>query len=312
MGENKYVTKKVEFAKVIFNYRAAQPGREVAPLTFTDILQHKDILSIKNNIPGKKYQQLTILANNPEYIIGAVITTSISGIPPKHNFNNNCTKGLDLTPEEGLGYANVFLYYKTKEVILYEFNRNGCYLNAFTELLQQICGHVYRDTYITLEFFPLLQKDTYKRFQTMRLYKKINCVVAKPTKILAEKEEHDQANEALSIITKDTEDFNADTVELTYDVNIKNDSTGLTPSKVKKFVSMVFGRYELQKLVISGFLEDPENKKVQDINLLVQALKGELKLKEPKILTTLLLPEREKAIVKVYEKNKGEIDAIIQ
>lgn len=312
MAENKYVTKKVEFAKVIFNYRAAQSGKEVTPITLTDILQHKDIQSIKNNIPDKKYQQLTILADNPEYIIGAVITTSISGIPPKHNFNNNSTEGLDLTPEEGLGYANVFLYYKTKEVMLYEFNRNGCYLSAFTELLQQICGHIYRDTYITLEFFPLLQKDTYETFQTMRLYKTINCVVAKPTKILAEKEEHDQANEALSVITKDTEDFNADTVELTYNVNIKNDSTGLTPGKVKNFVSKLFGKYELQKLVVSGLLEDPENKKVQDINLLIQTLKGDLKLKEPKILTTLLLPEREKAIIKVYEKNKEEIDAIIQ
>ena len=103
MNKVNYKNKTIEFVKVQFAYKSSEPGKQVDPITFCDILEHENTPILKYRIPNEKWQQLTILENTSEYIIGVIITTSISGIPPKHNFESNKTKKIDLEESEGVG-----------------------------------------------------------------------------------------------------------------------------------------------------------------------------------------------------------------
>lgn len=310
MNKVNYKNKTIEFVKVQFAYKSSEPGKQVDPITFCDILEHENTPILKYRIPNEKWQQLTILENTSEYIIGVIITTSISGIPPKHNFESNKTKKIDLEESEGLGFANVFLYYKTKKVLLYEFNRNGCYLSALKEFLKYIVGHIYKDKHITLEWLPILKRDIYETYQKMRVYQQVEYVVANPTHMIAQKEKSDQDNKALIAITNEAKDLNAESVQIVYKGDTK--AGGLTPKKLWGIVGDLYSKSMTQKLVVSGYLEDNENKKIQHLDLLNGALKGNMKLKEPKVLQSLLLAERTDGITKVFKDAQNELDSILK
>ena len=308
MKEYNYTKKTIEFVKVALSCRAAEPGTEIQPLSFSDILSNEETQRQRYYKDGTKYVQFTILANNSNYIIGYVASTSVAGIPPKRNYRNGTTEELNLKEGEGLGYANIFLYYKTKKILLYEFNKNGCYLSAFKDLLYNACNIVFRDIRITLSFFPVLKKNAYDEFYSMRIYKAVEYVVANPGAMQIEQEKNNQATNALCEISKESREIQADSLTLKYATSLKNNPYGLKRSAVMDIINSIYGKIDVKKIIVTGLIEDPEERASQSIDLLSEALKDKMKLKEPRILKNLLIPERQAGILKVFNKNLEEID----
>ena len=73
-------------------------------------------------------------------------------------------------------------------------------------------------------------------------------------------------------------------------------------------INSVYGKIDVKKIIVTGLIEDPEERASQSIDLLSEALKDKMKLKEPRILKNLLISERQAGILKVFNKNLEEID----
>lgn len=144
----------------------------------------------------------------------------------------------------------------------------------------------------------------------MRVYQQIEYIVASPSQMLEDQEKEDQENKALIAISHESDALNAESIQMTFKGDVK--AGGLTPKRLWNLVGKLYTKGNTQKLVVSGYLEDPENKKIQNLDLLNGALKGMMKLKEPKVLQDFILDERLKGIKKVFENTQNELDAILK
>ena len=85
-------------------------------------------------INGKLFE-LSMLASERKGVTMAFVeTTQDSDLPPVKNKQSKELTALDIDPnEEGLAFANVLLYDERLDVLVYEINRNGCYLGKLKE-----------------------------------------------------------------------------------------------------------------------------------------------------------------------------------
>lgn len=309
MSDFNYKSKSVDFFKLSFASRKIDPLKKGKVITFCDLLHNPEISDIAYKIPGEKCQRLTVLVNTPEYTIGVIKTTLLRGIPPKYDYLNDQAQSLELGKNEGLGYANTFLYYKAKEVLLYEFNKNGCYPSALKDLIRFIAGTLYPNTGVALEFFPILTKNAYEQYLKMRNYLSLECSIATPTQLLNKAEEEHQENDALTSISKESRDLNAVSSTIIFKGDTK--SGGLSPQNTRNLIEKFFAKPNTQKIIIKGYSEDPEDKKQHELDLIAGLLKGCMRLKEPKVLSNFLLQERTMAIKTVFEENKATVDSVI-
>lgn len=67
-----------------------------------------------------------------------VETTQDSDLPPVKNKQSKELTALDIdSNEEGLAFANILLYDERLNVLVYEINRNGCYLGKLKEWIER-------------------------------------------------------------------------------------------------------------------------------------------------------------------------------
>ena len=80
-------------------------------------------------VNGKLFE-LSMLDSEVQGVAMAFIeTTQDSDLPPVKNKQSKELTALDINPnEEGLAFANILLYETRLNVLIYEINRNGCYL----------------------------------------------------------------------------------------------------------------------------------------------------------------------------------------
>src|SRR5688572_16111974 len=94
-------TKKVETFKLILDTEEN--------FKLLDIITSDEVLNKEKRVKGKTVSY-RILSDKPKYIVGLVETSRNDNIPPKKNRRNKKISELGLTPDEGLAYANVFLF----------------------------------------------------------------------------------------------------------------------------------------------------------------------------------------------------------
>ena len=68
-------------------------------------------------------------------VLGIIETTQDSDIPPIKNKTTKEYSSVGINPEtEGLAYANIFIYDSLRNILIFEINKNGCFLNKELQL----------------------------------------------------------------------------------------------------------------------------------------------------------------------------------
>ncbi len=108
---------------------------EEETITFKEILETIDGRNYRYNEKIFNFSLLSTHIRN--CIIGIIITTQDSDIPPKRNKQTGEYQSVEInTEEEGFAYANIILYDYHRNILLYEINKSGCYPNQFIDFLK--------------------------------------------------------------------------------------------------------------------------------------------------------------------------------
>lgn len=281
--------------------------------SFSEIIRSEHMN--KKFYPPGKVVQLKFLDEKPDYIFGVMVTTKQSGIPPKHDTVTDTYNPLDLNNNEGLGYANSFIFVKRYNLLLYEFNKNGTYLNSFRECVMNWCKETpFEDAYFTFE--ALLNLETYERMLNMTFYKSIEVKIAQPDALI---EGYKGKNESVENTLQLGADSDADYLSLKLGVS-SHRKAGLLNNFIQRFAN-TFQRlglkYEDDKLVkkitIEGYETDPDGEEQKTkIDLILDKYKLEFKLEEPRILDSLQVIERKTEVINLYTSNLGDFTKIFK
>lgn len=160
---------------------------ETFPISFEDTLQCVVNLLCQN--PKKTYTVKTFDGSLEGCKEGYVITEQNKDLPPKRNRSTGefDSLGLDLD-NETLAYANVYLYNSNMNVLLYEMNGNGCYLDDLGEMIMNVwnADANHQVKIIELHFVDVITAAEYKKMTSMNYFKEFHVIVTCPSEIKRE------------------------------------------------------------------------------------------------------------------------------
>lgn len=106
--------------------------------SFEKLITSSEVVEREFRIKGKDVS-LRILNKGNDTIIGLVETSRNENIPPKKNKKKKTIEKLGLEVGEGLAYANIFIYEKKRQILMYEVNKFGCFIDHFIEYIFRCC-----------------------------------------------------------------------------------------------------------------------------------------------------------------------------
>lgn len=305
---------------VTVNLRFLEEG---SVITFDKILKSEFVNGISQIVKGKTIEY-KLLEETDEYIVGVLITTQDKDIPPKRHKKTGEFKALDLTAEEGLAFANVFLFEKRHSVLMYEVNKNGCYLEQFKDFLYKCWSAQVETDYIKVDirFAAVLKLKEYERAIKMRYYKSIEVEIAEPNEVLQLfKDENDSIdnNPVLNNVKVQLEEGvanNSSIVVLKHSV-YTGQPFGLSHSRVVGFINAIRDkiiksdkRKNVQKLIVVGYSEDVDVKRQEPIDLMGDVFKTSFWLNEPRINPDVQILPRKGEIKALYDKHQKDFISI--
>ena len=315
------VTKRIE--TLIVNFSTNFPL-----LTFESILHDLSVNhSVMHSVNGRRVELRLIAPNNDinqDIIVGVVITTKLNGLPPKHNTDTGETGSLGLDPSEGLGYANVFLYEKHRHLLLYEFNKNGTYLNQLIEFVkvktEELYSHqTFNDSHLSvqLDFSSLLKSDAYQRMLTIGSYKKLEVDIANPTELMQYIDHSSIYGIALMDIVSPARILDSPKFSAVFSCG-RSHSSHLNTNAFREIVEAL--RFALgtrhggniEKIRLTGYYTNPDGDTIlQPIDLLTDRYLKFINLPEPKELRDFQEGQRRELIVSLYRSCLAELSRII-
>ncbi len=223
-------------------------------------------------------------------VSGIVITEQIKDLPPKRNKDTGEFSSLGLQPNETLAYGNAFLYDKSLEVIFYEVNGNGYYLDQFSGILIEEWNNRQngqQNQIIDINFVAIPKNGGYRTYQSMYYLKEFVFEIACPHSII--QEYHNNNSTLLGAITPDLNRAvrnNADVMQIRYATfGKKGNRQGLDGKKIKKLVDagmfILRGgqRSNVKELKVVGFETDSNGKSHKtSADLIADLLKGSITL----------------------------------
>ncbi|MCX6316870.1 MAG: hypothetical protein NTW29_06250 [Bacteroidetes bacterium] len=279
---------------------------------FEDILTSEDVVEIEQFVVGK-ISSIKILKNGQNVIVGLVETTRDKNIPPKKNRRSKKVQSLGLTSEEGLAYANVFLYEKKRKLLMYEVNKFGCYVNHFLELIYKCCrdGETYSN--FNLEINALLKANEYKRFLQMRFHKSLEVQIAYPSEII---KEYKHKKDALWNLCSEGKAMHSERVHAKFEVMVHGGGNGLASNNLKSLVDRIRdvangpNSRNVEKLIVVGYERDSDDGGLQPIDLIADRMLKEIELDEPRDNSDLLEWQRQNQIEKLYKSCLDEFKVL--
>lgn len=188
-------------------------------LNFEDIVSHQDVKNADVRLKGKDLE-LKIYKNDPEVIVGILETSRNTNVPPKKSKRLKKLSRLGLSPDEGLAYGNVFLYDKKRNILMYEVNKFGSYLDHFINFiylaLKKADSNIYKKFKIKTDI--ILTPDEYNRIISMIFHKSIELQIAQPNKII---DDLNHKNDALLNICKSANELNSSRLTTKFEVESK-------------------------------------------------------------------------------------------
>ena len=261
-------TRKKKYVEVL-TPRVRCLSQNDSEITFSDILSYMNSKTVYYS--DKEYIVKTYGSGNPENCQeGIIVTGQNKDIPPKRN---NQTGEFSALPvdivHEKLSFGNAFLYDKRLNVLFYERNKNGCFIDTLAKFLMQLWNQNEReheDIKIELDFIAILRKGEYARALRMGYYKEFIAEFTNPKEIL---EEMADDNSSLYGISKRcaTEAVKAksDRFEIkmsTFGKQVNKDGLSLRTIKehLKSVRTLLKGRMKcnVEKVRIKGYSSDPE------------------------------------------------------
>ncbi|WP_318345249.1 DUF6731 family protein [Flagellimonas baculiformis] len=303
--------KKIEFYKVsmkTFN------GEKESQLKFEDILKSSDINGQEVIFKGKD-MEMKIFDKKPNLIVGLLETSRRNNVPPKKNKTAKSLSKIGLNKDEGLAYANVFLYDVDRQILMYEINKFGSYLDHFVSYiylaLKQSNSTLFKKFKINLEV--VLTSNEYNRILNMKFHKSVEIQIAYPNKII---EDLKHQNGALSQVCKSANKLNSSKLHAKFEVDAKNKKTskGLTSKTVKEFLDdaknllKTKSNQNVQKVIVSGYGNDL--KKLQHLDLIANRYIKHISIDEPRENSNLLELQRSSKIKELHENCKQDLDSI--
>ena len=288
-------------------------------ITFSDILSYMSGKTVYYN--EKEYIVRTYGSDNLENCIeGIIVTGQNKDIPPKHNNQTGEFSALPVDiAHEKLSFGNAFLYDKELNILFYERNKNGCFIDTLAKFFTQIWNQneeEHEDIKIELDFVAILRKGEYERALNMGYYKEFVAEFTCPKAILEELE-YDKSS--LYGISKKcaTEAVKAksDRFEIkisTFGKQVNKD--GLSIRTIKEYLrsvrTLLKGRMKsnVEKVRIKGYSSDPEeSSSIQTIDLVADVFKPYFRLTSNSLNCDLQEVERRKELRQVYQDIRQEV-----
>ena len=288
-------------------------------ITFSDILSYMSGKMVSYN--EKEYIVRTYGSDNLENCIeGIVVTGQNKDIPPKRNDQTGEFSALSVDIDhEKLSFGNAFLYDKELNILFYERNKNGCFIDTLAKFFTQIWNQneeEHEDIKIELDFNAILRKGEYERAIKMGYYKEFIAEFTCPKAILEELE-YDKSS--LYGISKKcaTEAVKAksDRFEIkisTFGKQVNKD--GLSIRTIKEYLrsvrTLLKGRMKsnVETVGIKGYSSDPEDSSsIQTIDLVADVFKPYFRLTSNSLNSNLQEVERRQELRKVYQNICQEV-----
>jgi len=312
---------KARFVDVLAPKVTVQEGED--QVSFADVLRFMAMGRREYRVGDKSfYVSLFDSPSNQNYLEGLVITTQDSDIPPKRNKQTGVFSAVDIdTRTEGFAYANVFLYDITRNVLVYEINKNGCFPRQLTEAIYHYWNMLEEGSEGRTRFdltFPILaRRDEYDRMLRMSYYKKVSVELVNPQGLVAEQiNEEGSIGEWIRSSALRAAGCNANVIKLEQTAFSRRlNPEGLSHNDVKEIVDKVkslFGRSNIQKLEVQGYTEDAEDpNRCHPVDLLTDAFKESFRIEDIQVHTDLQRQERKHGIENLYSRVLPEIRQIL-
>lgn len=312
------IKRKVDIVSVQINSLSAG----VTP-TFNQLLSCIEANEYYMN--GKLFE-LSMLDSEVQGVAMAFIeTTQDSDLPPVKNKQSKELTALDINPnEEGLAFANILLYDTRLNVLIYEINRNGCYLGKLKEWIERRWNENHEEQEIEINFPAIIRRNEYNRVIGMTNYRKLVCKLLNPTQIVYEMNNHSESL-AEQIIRQQAENgiqTGADFVTIEQNCTLlRLNPHGLSRDFVRgvaDFTRNLLQRTRLRQNVetieITGYSIDPESnrQKIRTIDLLADTFDESFMIPEVQLQVNLQREDRKAGILRLYERIAPELRQIIR
>ena len=285
-------------------------------LTFADILRFMNNKEYRHSEKIFEFSLLNTTIQN--CMVGIIITTQDRDIPPKRNKRSGVTTPIDINPEEeGLAFANIFLYDTQKNILLYEINRNGCFPKQLSEFICDKWNTENEDIRFELHFPAVLRANEYDRMLQMAYYKRIVVELYRPNELINCFDESTDSveNNLLKHNLQNSNQTNADTLKLEHIImNKRLNHMGLSHSFVKGIVDAVKlniadrgHRENIQTLRVEGYTGDPEDRALKPIDILADTFNECFRITDIQIQTDLQQTERKDGIEAIYNRLLPEL-----
>lgn len=276
-------------------------------------------------VNGKLFE-LSMLDSEVQGVAMAFIeTTQDSDLPPVKNKQSKELTALDINPnEEGLAFANILLYDTRLNVLIYEINRNGCYLGKLKEWIERRWNENHEEQEIEINFPAIIRRNEYNRVIGMTNYRKLVCKLLNPTQIVYEMNNHSESL-AEQIIRQQAENgvqTGADFVTIEQNCTLlRLNPHGLSRDFVRgvaDFTRNLLQRTRLRQNVetieITGYSIDPESnrQKIRTIDLLADTFDESFMIPEVQLQVNLQREDRKAGILRLYERIAPELRQIIR
>ena len=276
-------------------------------------------------INGKLFE-LSILDSERQGVAMAFVeTTQDSDLPPVKNKQSKVLTALDINPnEEGLAFANILLYDERLNVLVYEINRNGCYLGKLKEWIERRWNENHENQEIEINFPAIIRRNEYNRVLGMTNYRKLTCKLLNPTQIVREM---NNQNESLAeqIIRQQAENGSqtgADFVTIEQNCTLlRLNPHGLSRDFVRgiaDFTRNMLQHAALRQCVdtieITGYAIDPESdrQRQKTIDLLADTFDESFSIPEVQLQVNLQREDRKVGILRLYDRIVSELRQIIK
>lgn len=288
-------------------------------ITFSDILSYMSGRTVYYS--DKEYIVKTYVSDNLENCLeGIIVTCQNKDIPPKRNNQTGEFSALPVDIDhEKLSFGNAFMYDKRMNVLFYERNKNGCFIDTLAKFIIQMWNQdeeEHKDMKIELDFIAILRKGEYERALNMGYYKEFIAEFTNPKAIL---EEMADENSSLYGISKRcaTEAVKAksDRFEIKMSTFGKQlNENGLSIRTIKGHLrsvrTLLEGRMKcnVEKVRIKGYSSDPEeSSSIQTIDLVADVFKPYFRLTSNSLNSNLQELERRYELRKVYQDIRQEV-----
>jgi hypothetical protein len=283
-----------------------------APVEFETLLADEDISDQSLKVKGK-YVTLNILQKKGDFVVGLVETSRNENIPPKKNRRSKKIEKLGLSEDESLAYANIFLYEKSRRILMYEVNKFGCYMNHFLEFMQRAAMETEKYDPMHIGSDVVLKANEYKRMLDMRFHKSVEVQFANPKQIL---NEYKHKNDAIFNLCTQGKNIHSEKVQAKFEVSVKGTSNGLASNSLKTMVDRVLeiakgpNQENVKKLEVVGYESDSEEGGLTPIDLIADRFIHFIKLDEPRENSDLLEVQRQREIKELYKNCLDDFNAI--